>query len=82
MYHIYILRSIPTGRYYVGSTSDIDQRLIKHNKGYSKATKPYVPWELVHVESYASKSDAIKREYEIKRHKSRQYIEQLIRCGG
>ena len=35
MYHIYILRSIPTGRYYVGSTSDIDQRLAKHNKGYS-----------------------------------------------
>jgi putative endonuclease len=78
MYFVYILRSVPTGRYYVGSTGDIDARLVKHNKGYSKATKPYLPWELVYVEEYTLKSDAIKREYEIKRHHSRAFIEQLI----
>ena len=79
MYHVYILRSVPAGHYYVGSTGDIEARLKKHNKGYSTATRPYAPWELVHLESFTNKSDAIKREYEIKRHRSRTFIEMLFK---
>ena len=82
MYFVSILRSIPTGRFYVGSSSDISECLAKHNKGYSKATKPYLPWKVVHFELFKNKSDAIKREYEIKRMKSRLYIEQRIRHDG
>jgi putative endonuclease len=78
MYYVYILESIPTGRFYVGSTQDIENRLRKHNAGHSAATKGYRPWRLLHVEEFASRGDALRREYEIKRFKSREYIASLL----
>ena len=78
MHYVYILESIPTGRYYVGSTSDVERRLVKHNAGNSRSTKGYVPWKVVHIEEYETKSEALCRENEIKRHKSRSFIESLI----
>ncbi|MCB2204633.1 GIY-YIG nuclease family protein [bacterium] len=77
MYYVYILESVPTGRYYIGSTKDIEHRLRKHNAGHSVATKAYRPWRLVHQEEFLSRGDALRREYEIKRHKSRSYISSL-----
>ena len=35
-------------------------------------------WKVVYREKYANKSDAMKREREIKNRKSRNYIENLI----
>ena len=78
MYYVYILQSIPTGRYYVGSTQNVENRLRKHNAGHSNSTKAYRPWRLVHTAEFETRSDAIHREYEIKRHKSRAYIETLL----
>ena len=76
---LYILRSDKTGRYYVGSTGDLQDRLRRHNSGYSKATKAGVPWQLVYKEQFASKSEACIRELEIKAWKSRVIIEGLIK---
>ncbi len=78
MYFVYILRSISTGRFYTGSTQDIDARLAKHNAGYSAATQAYRPWELKYSERFDTRGDAIRREYELKRQKSRAFIEALI----
>ena len=75
---VYILRSVRTNQYYVGQTDNVKDRLDKHNKGEVASTKPYVPWELVHKEKYKSRSEAVKREREIKARKSRKYIESLF----
>ncbi|MEJ5352077.1 MAG: GIY-YIG nuclease family protein [Melioribacteraceae bacterium] len=75
----YIIYSPSTDKYYVGHTHNLTLRLERHNSGNSRSTKHGIPWEIVYFESYASKSEAIKREYEIKRMKSRKYIEQLIK---
>ena len=80
MFYLYILRSEKTGRYYVGSTGDLEDRIRCHNSGYSKATKGGVPWLLVYSEEFASKSDAYRRELEIKSWKSRILIEDLIKA--
>ncbi|AFN74590.1 hypothetical protein MROS_1353 [Melioribacter roseus P3M-2] len=53
-------------------------RLERHNSGNSRSTKHGIPWEIVYFEVYPMKSEAMKREYEIKRRKSRKYIEELI----
>jgi putative endonuclease len=45
------------------------------------STKPYVPWELVYFELYTTRAEAAARELQIKRMKSRKYIEQLILKG-
>lgn len=52
---------------YTGYTVDVDKRMIAHNNGTgAKYTRARLPVELKYVEMFDSKSDAMKREYEIK----------------
>jgi putative endonuclease len=82
MYYIYILYSTSSDRYYVGYSSDLSTRLAKHNAGATRSTKPYRPWEMVYSESFETKSEALRREKQIKNYKSRNYIEGLISSAG
>ncbi len=74
MFYTYILYSQSKDKYYVGYTHDLDLRLKRHNSGWSKSTKSGIPWKLVYYEEFATKSNAMKREYEIKHKKSRKFI--------
>ena len=78
MYNVYILRSKKDGRYYVGHTDDLERRMMEHENGKSPYTRNRGPWILVKVEEYETRSEAMKREREIKRRKSRGYIDRLI----
>ena len=78
MYLTYIIYSKSKDKYYVGYTHDLKLRLERHNSGWSKSTKSGISWELVYHEKFETKSEAIKRENEIKRKKSKKYIEELI----
>ena len=82
MWYVYIIYSKKLDRYYVGHTEDVDWRLKRHNAGWGKYTKRGIPWTLKCTENYNGKSEAIKREKEIKRKKSRKYIENLISYTG
>jgi putative endonuclease len=62
MFFVYVLRSERTGRRYLGSCADVQRRFREHNCGASKATKHGVPWRLIHVEEFATRSDAVQRE--------------------
>jgi putative endonuclease len=77
-FYTYIIYSQTADRYYVGSCADIPQRLKRHNDGATPSTKPYRPWILVYSECFPEKTGAIKRELQIKKMKSRRYIESLI----
>ena len=82
MYFTYILQSESTGRYYVGSTDNLDRRVAQHNdpdyKG-SKTTKRFKgPWKLVYTESSQTRAEAMSREREIKSWKSRKAIQGMI----
>lgn len=79
MFFVYILNSIRTGRYYIGSCIGIQERIKKHNSGIVKSTKHYLPWKLIYQESYQTLSEARKRELQIKNWKSRLAIERLIK---
>ena len=59
----YILKSQKTGNYYYGSTSDLDNRLNKHNQGKVKSTKARRPWIIHYVEEFNTRSEAAKREF-------------------
>ena len=78
MFHTYILQSEKTGNYYIGSTGNLEDRLIRHNTGRSKSTKSELPWKLVYTEEYETRGEAMKREIEIKSWKSHQRIAKLI----
>jgi putative endonuclease len=68
-YTTYILRSFFNGRYYIGHTNDLNDRFKRHNTGKVKSIKNYLPWIIVHTETFAVKSEAYKRELEIKNYK-------------
>jgi len=76
---LYILKSISRPeKVYIGSTNDIERRLEDHNRGNTRSTKYYVPWKIVYSEEYATKSEARKRERQLKNWKNRERIENLI----
>ncbi|UEG50144.1 GIY-YIG nuclease family protein [Ferruginibacter lapsinanis] len=81
-FYIYILYSVTSDKYYVGSTGDLEVRLDQHNNGRNKSTKHGVPWIIKYTETFVLQVDAIKRENEIKKKKSRKYIEWLIGSVG
>lgn len=62
MYYVYVLKSEKDGKYYYGSTNNIDNRLLKHNKGDVKSTKGRRPFCLHYKEEFTTRSDAFKRE--------------------
>ena len=80
-YHVYILQSLSDGSYYIGSTKDLDARVLHHNQGRSKYTRARRPWNLVYSEDFDSRSEAMAREREIKARKSKDYIKGLVRTS-
>lgn len=76
----YILR-LNDDSYYIGSTNDIVARLKKHNAGEVFSTKNKLPIVLVFKEYYETRSQAQKKEYQIKKWKSKKMIERVIQIG-
>jgi putative endonuclease len=77
MFHVYVLRSATTGRRYIGSCEDVDERLRRHNLGHSKATRHGIPWILVHRESFSSRAEATRRERYFKTGRGREELDGL-----
>ncbi len=80
-YFVYIIQSEYDGSYYIGSTNNLTDRIERHNQGRSKYTKPKRPWRLTYCEEFASRSEAQKRELEIKNRKSKDFIDNLVRTS-
>jgi len=54
-------------RTYVGWTTDLERRLARHNDGLgAKSTRGRV-WRLLYAEKYATRSEAMRREWHLKR---------------
>ncbi|MBX9852267.1 MAG: GIY-YIG nuclease family protein [Cytophagaceae bacterium] len=77
-HYVYILYSVSIDKYYTGESHNPALRLKLHNAGATKSTKSGIPWVLVYTELHPDRTNALKREKEIKRRKSRKYILELI----
>ena len=67
MWYFYIVKCSDKSLY-SGITTDLKVRVLKHNDGSaSKYTRSRRPVKLVYHESYATKSEALKREAQVKR---------------
>ncbi len=75
MFTVYVLFSQEYNKIYIGYTSDIQQRLLSHNKLAKKGwTIKFRPWKLVYTEEFDTKASAMKREKELKTGKGRAFI--------
>ena len=52
---------------YVGYTKDLKKRIKLHNSGKGAKFTRGKKWKLVYYEKYDSKSDAMKKEYRLKK---------------
>jgi putative endonuclease len=76
---VYILYSKKFNKHYTGFTSNIIERFKSHNsletKGY---TLKFRPWEVIYLEFFYSKPDAMKREKHLKSGVGREFIQKFI----
>jgi len=77
MFCVYVLRSSKTGRRYVGSCENLNDRLRRHNAGHSKATRQGIPWILVHSESFSNRAEAASKERYYKTGRGRDELDRL-----
>ena len=77
-HYVYILRSLKDGKYYIGETTDLAARLAYHNAGKQRSTRYRVPFELIYSEVLTDRTEALKREKQIKSYKGGQAFKKLI----
>ena len=78
-YYVYILLC-KDGSYYTGFAKDLKRRVEQHKKRQgAKYTRMHEPEKIVYVEEFSSRSEAIKREREIKSlsHRKKQRLANL-----
>ena len=81
MYYVYVLKSKISRKSYVGFTNNLNKRLAEHNNGKSNYTSKNKPWEIVHMEKFRDKTDAIKKEKYLKSAAGRRYLKKNIFRG-
>ena len=66
MWYVYILLCEDKSLY-TGITNNLKKRFVEHKKGLgSKYTRSHKPVRIIHQENFPTKSEALKREAEIK----------------
>ncbi|OGK17389.1 hypothetical protein A2690_00140 [Candidatus Roizmanbacteria bacterium RIFCSPHIGHO2_01_FULL_39_12b] len=78
-YCVYVLRSLKDGDFYIGYTTNLNQRLTSHIKGESKATLPRRPFALIFCEDYKNKHDATNREKYFKTTKGKRALRLMLK---
>ena len=67
MKYVYILQSLESeGHYYVGITSDLRNRLKRHNAGEIAHTAKYLPWKLKTYVAFTDEQSAFAFERYLK----------------
>ena len=77
MYYVYILKcSNKTD--YVGCTSDLGERIVRHQKGYVEATKNRLPISLMTYTAFENKYTAYNFEKYLKTGSGRAFIKKHL----
>ena len=78
---VYILQSGRDGRFYVGSTTDIDARLVHHFGGHTPSTRKFGNLALVFSQEFPTLAKAREIERRLKRLKRKDYLEKIVKEG-
>ena len=78
LHYVYILQSLKDGRYYIGESGNVEERLLFHNSGRQRSTRTRIPFRLILIEECADRGEALKREKQIKSWKGGEAFKKLI----
>ena len=78
MYYVYVLQSLKDHGYYIGYTTDMQNRLKQHNSGKTRSLKHRLPMQLIYWEEFEVKAKAKAREQQMKSWKSGEAFTKLL----
>lgn len=79
MYFNYVLKSLKDGKFYIGYTNNIKQRLRLHKEGKVVSTQYRLPYELVYFETCFDLKDALHREKYLKSTYGKRYLKNRLK---
>jgi putative endonuclease len=79
MFFVYVLKNELSGKIYIGYTGNLETRILRHNKVLPNKKTSFTSrnrgeWKYIYTESYPSRSEAMKREKELKSSRGREFI--------
>ena len=84
MFTVYAIHSETSDKIYIGQTIDINLRLIQHNSEGTNHLGKFTfqnkgPWVLVYKEEFKTRTEALKREKQLKSFRGREFVRSLIK---
>ncbi|MBI3775717.1 MAG: GIY-YIG nuclease family protein [Gammaproteobacteria bacterium] len=79
-FHTYVLKSQSSGRFYIGHTANLTKRIFEHNNNRTVSIRNRGPWELFYSEEFATRSEAMQRERQLKKRKIRRRVPRASRA--
>ena len=77
MHFVYILLC-SNGEYYKGCTNNIEDRLLRHQRGYVESTKDLLPVKLITYTAFTDKSKAYEFEKYLKSGSGRAFLKKHL----
>ncbi len=74
MFFTYILQSVSSGKFYIGQTNNLQDRIHRHNNSRNIYTKNKGPWKLVYYKEFDTRTEALKLEKRLKSLKNKDYL--------
>jgi putative endonuclease len=74
-YTVYAISSIERNYIYVGLSSELEERITRHQKGYGRTTRPYRPFKLIYTEEFSSRAKARLHEKNLKSGSGKEFLE-------
>lgn len=77
MFFVYILKN-NRDQIYIGQTSNLEDRLNRHNSDREKYTKNKGPFEIIYKEEYDTRAEAMRREKQLKSSRGRSWVRENL----
>ena len=78
-WYVYVLMSKRKGSWYIGSTKNMQKRILSHNAGKNRSTKSGAPWGIIYCEIGLNRDDARAREKYLKSGQGRRYLKNRLK---
>lgn len=78
-YYVYVLLSEKDGKFYVGKTRNLIERVKRYNRGEVESTKSSRPLKLVFYEAFINKTNAGRDELFFKSGYGREILKEKLR---
>jgi len=80
MWFVYALYNKTAEKIYIGQTGNLEKRIAEHNKkrGNHFTAKLDGEWKLIYKESVQNRTEALRREKQLKSFKGREFVKKFV----